>query len=229
MSILRYMVPSEDLMADPEVAAFFKDSLASIRSLSDLSKRAILYGCRGGSLQNIGIMYPSQLSIDADGHDISATDGFASKVLAEFPKTLQDACRQAKSIGQWKLFTRTPLERLARGRVVVIGDAAHPMPPREYSHFLLIFEPAFVNLIHPVRAQGASMAIEDAAALGVLLSKIDSKEEISTRLDMFNKLRLKRVAATQLLSAEHRWDPTVLSEEQRGYFDGKVPREWSPC
>ncbi|GKT60015.1 salicylate hydroxylase [Colletotrichum tofieldiae] len=68
------------------------------------------------------------------------------------------------------------------------------------------------------------MAIEDAAALGVLLSDIGSKEDISARLDMFNELRLKRVAATQTLSYDHKWDPAQLSEEQRGYFDGKVPQ-----
>ncbi|KAK1717356.1 uncharacterized protein BDZ83DRAFT_30806 [Colletotrichum acutatum] len=68
------------------------------------------------------------------------------------------------------------------------------------------------------------MAIEDAAALGVLLSNVTSKDDISTRLDMFNQLRLKRVAATQTVSSMHQWDPTRVSEEQRQYFDGDVPQ-----
>ncbi|KZL68492.1 salicylate protein [Colletotrichum incanum] len=155
-------------------------------------------------IRNIGLIYPPQFSVDANGNDISDREDFANTVIVKFPKTIQSVCRQAKGVGQWSLFTRTPLERLTRGRVVVIGDAAHPMPP--------------------LRAQGAAMAIEDAAALGVLLSNLDSKEEISARLDMFNELRLKRVAATQILSSEHEWKPTRLSEEQRGYFDGKVPQ-----
>ncbi|OHW93906.1 salicylate hydroxylase [Colletotrichum incanum] len=177
---------------------------ASIRTITNTDKRATIYGCRGGSLQNIGLIYPPQFSVDANGNDISDREDFANTVIVKFPKTIQSVCRQAKGVGQWSLFTRTPLERLTRGRVVVIGDAAHPMPP--------------------LRAQGAAMAIEDAAALGVLLSNLDSKEEISARLDMFNELRLKRVAATQILSSEHEWKPTRLSEEQRGYFDGKVPQ-----
>lgn len=69
------------------------------------------------------------------------------------------------------------------------------------------------------------MAIEDAAALGVLLSQVESADEVPARMDMFNELRWCRVAATQLLSSEHRWDPSQLSAEQRGYFSGDVPRE----
>ncbi|KAJ0303216.1 hypothetical protein COL516b_006730 [Colletotrichum fioriniae] len=69
------------------------------------------------------------------------------------------------------------------------------------------------------------MAIEDAAALGVLLSNMTSKDDISARLDMFNQLRVKRVAATQTASSMHQWDPTRVSEEQRQYFDGDVPQD----
>lgn len=72
------------------------------------------------------------------------------------------------------------------------------------------------------------MAIEDAAALGVLLSNMTSKDDISARLDMFNQLRVKRVAATQIASSMHQWDPTRVSEEQRQYFDGDVPRKNGP-
>ncbi|GJC98805.1 putative salicylate hydroxylase [Colletotrichum higginsianum] len=203
MSIMRYLVPSETVLADPEVAGFFVDGLKSLRVVDNVDKRVIIYGCRGGSLQNIGLIYPPRLGMDAAGNDISESEGFASKVMAEFPETIQSICREAKGVGQWQLFTRAPLERLARGRVVLIGDAAHPMPP--------------------LRAQGASMAIEDAAALGVLLSQVESADEVPARMDMFNKLRWCRVAATQLLSSEHRWDPSQLSAEQRGYFSGDVP------
>jgi salicylate hydroxylase len=54
------------------------------------------------------------------------------------------------------LCTRPPLPAWSRGRVVVIGDAAHPMPP-----FL---------------AQGAAQAIEDAAALPRFLGDLPGFE-----------------------------------------------------
>ncbi|KXH29462.1 hypothetical protein CSAL01_01673 [Colletotrichum salicis] len=200
MSMLRLMAPVEDLRDDPEVVALFKDGLASIHISYGTMRSAVIYGCRGGSLQNIGLLYPPELAIDSKGNDVSAREDFVYKVVEEFPKPVQSVCTRARGVGQWKVFTRKPLDRLVRGRVVLIGDAAHPMPP------------------------GAAMAIEDAAALGVLLSSMTSKDEISTRLDMFNQLRLKRVAATQTASSQHQWDPTRVSEEQRQYFDGDIPQ-----
>ncbi|KAK1489646.1 hypothetical protein CTAM01_11085 [Colletotrichum tamarilloi] len=208
MSMLRLMAPVEDLRDDPDVVALFKDGLTSIRISYGTMRSAIIYGCRGGSLQNIGLLYHPDLAIDSEGNDISAREDFVYKVVEEYPKPVQSVCINARGVGQWKVFTRKPLDRLVRGRVVLIGDAAHPMPP--------------------VRAQGAAMAIEDAGALGVLLSNVTSKDDISTRLDMFNQLRVKRVAATQTASSMHQWDPTRVSEEQRQHFDGNVPRKDIP-
>ncbi|CCF44811.1 hypothetical protein CH063_14091 [Colletotrichum higginsianum] len=120
MSIMRYLVPSETVLADPEVAGFFVDGLKSLRVVDNVDKRVIIYGCRGGSLQNIGLIYPPRLGMDAAGtsnlarppavkclfvahssfspssragNDISESEGFASKVMAEFPETIQSICR----------------------------------------------------------------------------------------------------------------------------------------
>ncbi|KAI1858294.1 uncharacterized protein JN550_012825 [Neoarthrinium moseri] len=109
----------------------------------------------------------------------------------------------AENVGRWKLCVREPLQHLARGRLVVIGDAAHPMPP--------------------VRAQGASMAIEDAGTLGVLFSCIRSRGDVEGRLRLYNELRVNRVAAIQTMSAFLHWDPDKLTEKQVGYFEGNVP------
>jgi salicylate hydroxylase len=69
-----------------------------------------------------------------DGH---AFDGWVGPV--------RDLVRAAAPAMQHALFTRDPLPAWHRDRVVLLGDAAHPMPP-----FL---------------AQGAAQAIESAAAL----------------------------------------------------------------
>lgn len=39
--------------------------------------------------------------------------------------------RQAGEVGVWKICTRPPLPRLFKERLVLLGDALHPMPPRE--------------------------------------------------------------------------------------------------
>ena len=56
----------------------------------------------------------------------------------------------AGHIGRWSVLDRAPLPRWVKGRVALLGDAAHPMLP--------------------FYAQGAGQAIEDAAALAVCLA-----------------------------------------------------------
>jgi salicylate hydroxylase len=53
-------------------------------------------------------------------------------------------------VGRWAVLDRTPLPRWVKGRIALLGDAAHPMLP--------------------FYAQGAGQAIEDAAALAVGLA-----------------------------------------------------------
>jgi 2-polyprenyl-6-methoxyphenol hydroxylase-like FAD-dependent oxidoreductase len=77
-----------------------------------------------------------------------------------------------ESIIRTPLYERTPLRKLAAGRVAVLGDAAHPMLP---------------NL-----GQGACQAIEDAAELGMSLTRED---DVPAALAAYSKRRAKRTAA----------------------------------
>lgn len=69
------------------------------------------------------------------------------------------------------------------------------------------------------------MAIEDAAALGVLLSDLDSEDDVSPRLELFSKVRAPRVATTQVISSMHQWDPAKVRESEKRFFNGKIPRK----
>ncbi len=71
----------------------------------------------------------------------------------------------------WALFDRDPLPRWHDERVVLLGDACHPMPP--------------------FQAQGAAMAIEDA----IVLAKCVQAQGISaTALGTYEKLRKPRTS-----------------------------------
>jgi salicylate hydroxylase len=63
------------------------------------------------------------------------------------------------------------------GKMVIIGDAAHATLP--------------------YLAQGAAMAIEDAAVLGFTLSQLRSLNELPDLLDFFYEARVERVHAIQ--------------------------------
>jgi salicylate hydroxylase len=77
---------------------------------------------------------------------------------------------------KWALFDRAPLPSWGRGRVTLLGDACHPALP-----FL---------------AQGAAMAIEDAA----LLAACVEVEGIETGLRQYSSLRMPRTSRIQQTS-----------------------------
>ena len=92
---------------------------------------------------------------------------------------------------------RKPLDKWIHdcGRIVLLGDACHPMLVRCIAAFLLAIP---IDLhSQPYRAQGASMSIEDGAVLGNLLSRISHKSQLGPLLKAYQDLRLPRTATLQ--------------------------------
>ncbi|MCC8938484.1 3-hydroxybenzoate 6-monooxygenase [Bradyrhizobium sp. Arg68] len=80
----------------------------------------------------------------------------------------------------WVTCDRDPIERWVDGRVVLLGDAAHPM--------LQYF------------AQGACMALEDAVWLAELLGEMP--DDFAQALEKYRQVRLMRTARVQLQARE---------------------------
>jgi salicylate hydroxylase len=80
---------------------------------------------------------------------------------------------------KWGLFDRDPLPTWTRGRVTLLGDAAHPMPP--------------------FTGQGAVMALEDAAILGRTFAAAAEPVEALRRYETARHARV--VAALQMSRA----------------------------
>jgi salicylate hydroxylase len=81
----------------------------------------------------------------------------------------------AESPRRWALSTVRPLLRWYRGRVVILGDAAHGMLPHH--------------------GQGANTSIEDAFALGALLAdaKPDDLESVFARFQTLRRARTRKI------------------------------------
>jgi 2-polyprenyl-6-methoxyphenol hydroxylase-like FAD-dependent oxidoreductase len=144
------------------IAGGTKMNLAAVR---DDNATAVVSACRGACGAN-----HRALSV-SDEHVRSAFPG-----LCRAPRRLLELGTGWKT---WVLCDRAPVTRWASGRVVLLGDAAHPM--LQYA------------------AQGAAMAIEDAVVLGTLLR---ASTEIAGALARFTALRRDRTARTQVVS---RW------------------------
>ena len=79
------------------------------------------------------------------------------------------------SLYRWALHDRPPMKQWSKGRIILLGDAAHPMLP-----FL---------------AQGAAMAIEDGAVLADCISSYKDNEK---SLKYFEQIRKPRTSFVQL-------------------------------
>ena len=83
---------------------------------------------------------------------------------------------RVQSVFRWALYDREPLPSWTRGRLTLLGDAAHPMLPH--------------------LGQGANQSIEDGMALATILASADQKTAPAALL-AYERLRRERVAQVQ--------------------------------
>jgi salicylate hydroxylase len=105
---------------------------------------------------------------------------------------------------QYAFYDREPLAHWTRGRVALMGDAAHPMMP-----FL---------------AQGASQAIEDAAVLAGCLRDATAGS-VAPALARYETLRRERASKVQLASRESRRHHHLADGEEQRRRDATMSGE----
>jgi salicylate hydroxylase len=139
----------------------------------------VLYPMRGEELVNVVCHY------DDDGyrHESWIAECSREEVLRRYAGWHESLLRlfdAADTWYKWALYDRDPIPRWTRGRVTVLGDAAHPMLP--------------------YLGQGACQAIEDGAVLATALSA-----EVSdplTGLARYERTRRPRASRVVLTSRE---------------------------
>ena len=140
----------------------------------------VQYPVRQGQWLNVvGILHgrlplaPDGTPATGEGWDLDADAASLRAALLGTCSPLQDLVRAIAHWRMWVLCDRPPMRNQreqARGRVALLGDAAHPM--------------------RPYLAQGAGMAIEDAAELGRLLA--DPGAEVDAVLHHYAGRRWQR-------------------------------------
>jgi 2-polyprenyl-6-methoxyphenol hydroxylase-like FAD-dependent oxidoreductase len=106
----------------------------------------------------------------------AAYEGFHSDVRA-----VVEAC---PGCHKWAILEREPLPRWSDGRVVLLGDACHPMTP--------------------YMAQGAATAMEDAAVLTRCLADVDG-QDIEGAFKRYEAHRKPRTSRIQAISSANTW------------------------
>ena len=110
--------------------------------------------------------------------------------------TIQALIDHTVEVTKWSLLERDPLPLWSRGRMVLLGDACHPMKPH--------------------MAQGAAMAIEDGAMLARCLQQVGAdRHELAFALYQAN--RAGRASKVQKISHDNTW---LMTDEDPSWCFG---------
>jgi 6-hydroxynicotinate 3-monooxygenase len=102
--------------------------------------------------------------------------------FADFHQDLRHVLEAVENVSLWPIYDRERDDRWSRGRVVLLGDACHPM--------------------RPFMAAGGAMAVEDAAILSRCLAIF---EDTTEAFRCYERTRIPRVAEVQRISVENSW------------------------
>lgn len=145
----------------------------------------VQYPVRGGEWLNVVAIVQGAVEGDPTSWDHSANADELRARLANTEAPLLDLVHAIPGWRLWPLYDRPPMggpAEQAQGRVALLGDAAHPM--------------------RPYMAQGAGMAIEDAAQLAASLKAHagGQQAQVAAALQHYARARWQRNARVQARS-----------------------------
>ncbi len=138
-------------------------------------KHFLTFPVRAGQLIN----YVGFVPADEEMKESWSAPGDPDVLRREFAgwdPRIESLLSQVSATFRWALYDREPLPTWSRGRLTLLGDAAHPMLPH--------------------LGQGANQSIEDGMALATILARANRKT-VATALLAYEGLRRERVGSIQ--------------------------------
>jgi salicylate hydroxylase len=152
----------------------FPDLPAAAIVWAGAGRHAVTYRVRKDELINfVGVV--EEGGWQKEGWDEKGDKADLARAFAGWGEAVTSVIGAARSCHRWALFDRDPLARWSDGRVTLLGDACHSMPP--------------------FQAQGAAMAIEDAVVLSRCLAGGELHEALR-RYEALRKPRTTKVLAS---------------------------------
>ena len=144
-------------------------------------KHFLTFPVRAGKLVN----YVGFVPADEEMKESWSAPGDPAVLRREFEgwdPRIGEVLEQVDKTFRWALYDREPLPGWTKGRLTLLGDAAHPMLPH--------------------LGQGANQSIEDGMALATILARVDASGAPAALL-AYERLRRERVAEVQLGARKH--------------------------
>lgn len=173
----RATIPAELLLADPDLRGLVEQQ--GVNVWMGPGRHVTGYCIRDKRLYNLVMFHPAR---ECNEHTRDANLDIMKEDFANFEPRVRKLLDLVPTAMVWSLMTRHPLKTWIHqeGKLCLLGDACHPMLP--------------------YRAQGAAMAIEDAAVLANLLSRITTLADLKPLLEAYEAIRHKRATGTQTAS-----------------------------
>lgn len=146
--------------------------------------KIVLSPCNNGRLLSYYCFFPREAG-DYNSQSWGGADRPLEELLAPYPNLdpqVKAHLAIGKEIQPWRLWIHQPYPYITKGVVALLGDAGHPMMPHQ--------------------SQGACMAIEDAAALGIIFRKEYFSGNVEEALAVYEKIRLPRATRVQAAAAK---------------------------
>lgn len=138
-------------------------------------KHFLAYPLRAGKLVNYVGFVPADQEMKESWSAPGDPDALRREFVGWDPR-IEDLLLHVDKTFRWALYDREPLPTWTKGRLSLLGDAAHPMLPH--------------------LGQGANQSIEDGMALATIMSHATARAAPSA-LKAYDRLRRKRVAEVQ--------------------------------
>jgi 2-polyprenyl-6-methoxyphenol hydroxylase-like FAD-dependent oxidoreductase len=106
------------------------------------------------------------------------------KAYENFHSDVRDVLQACPDCHKWAILEREPLSHWSDGRVVLLGDACHPMTP--------------------YMAQGGATAIEDAAILARCIEQVGG-DDLDGAFRLYENHRKPRTSRIQAISSANTW------------------------
>ncbi|KAI8937429.1 hypothetical protein NX059_005152 [Plenodomus lindquistii] len=186
-SAYRFLIPRQRAYDDP-VTRKFAELEGHLLMVFGRDRRVVVYPTSDNTLLNFVCIHPtaeSQIQSEQPGSGDWQNDGNLGKMLEVFKEFEPPILRllgmaEEETLKVWELLDMESLPSWTEGRLVLIGDAAHPFTPHQ--------------------GQGAGQAIEDATSLAVMLPSTTTLDTIPARLKLYQKCRYERASAIQEIS-----------------------------